>query len=182
VASASADAAWSDATATDAGSSAWSAQRRARVSSEAWASPPRVSALARLLDPPRRPPERALLALLGWPPIGVAFAMLIGQLTGCGRFAAACGEAVAGGATIAIIVAQAAIVAVLLAFPRMAAVAVAGTLAALAAALPATVVLSAAGASREPGIAGQILLGLMALAWLAGAGIGLRRRPSVPAS
>jgi hypothetical protein len=173
---ASAEAAWSDATTTDAGRAAWSAAGATPRRAEAWASLPSRSILSRLLDPPWPPTERGLLALLGWPPIGIGVAMVVGQLTGCGRFAATCGEAVAGSATVAILIGQLAILAVLLAFPRLAAVAVAGTLTIIVTALPATVVLSAAGASREPGVAGQVLLGLMAIAWLVGVGLGFRRR------
>ena len=37
-------------------------------------------------------PTRIGLALVGWPPIGVAIATIAGEVTGCGRFAATCVE------------------------------------------------------------------------------------------
>ncbi len=107
---------------------------------------------------------RLALALLGWPPLGVAVATGIGESTGCGRFAASCGEVFSPGTWIV----QIAIILLLLAIPQLAAWSAVGTLAALAAAIPTAVVLSAGGGSRQPDASAGLLLAVLGLAYLAG--------------
>jgi hypothetical protein len=72
--------------------------------------------------------------------------------------------------------AQLAIIALLLALPAVAAASAFGTLAALAAAVPTAVFLSATGGSREPEAAAAILAAVLALAYVAGVVVAIVRR------
>ena len=112
------------------------------------------------------------IALVGWPPIGIAIASLAGEVTGCGRFAASCIDMFAIGTWLA----QITVIVILLALPTLAAVSAVGTLAALAASVPTAVFLSATGGSREPVASGAILAGVLAIAYVAGAVLALVRR------
>ena len=112
------------------------------------------------------------LALLGWPPLGVAAATAIGESTGCGRFAASCSEVFSPGTWIV----QIAIVLLLLALPRLAMWSAVGTLVALAAAIPTAVVLSAGGGSRQPDASAGVLLAVLGLAYVAGVACAIARR------
>jgi curved DNA-binding protein CbpA len=116
--------------------------------------------------------SRLALALVGWPPIGIGLAFLLGELTGCGRFAATCVDGFALGTWIG----QLAIILVLLVVPGLAAVAAVGTMATLAAAVPIAVLLSAAGGSREPDSAGVVLGVTLGAAWAIGVAIAVVRR------
>jgi hypothetical protein len=189
-----AEAAWPDPTATDAGQAAWSPApgrggdgapaRGRRPSSQATGQPDqgqaarvlRSAILGRLLDPANRPADRFLVALLAWPPVGLAVATVAGEVSGCGRFAATCSEASSSSVTVAVLAGQVAILAVLVALPRLATLFVAGTLAVLVAALPAAAMLSLAGGSRPSGVAGRLLVEIMTVAWLAGVVLAVRRR------
>jgi hypothetical protein len=117
-------------------------------------------------------PARIGLALVGWPPIGVAIATIAGEVTGCGRFAATCVEMFGVGTWLA----QVAVFLILLALPSLAAVSAVGTLAALAASIPTAVILSASGGSREPAASASILGGVLAVAYMLGFGFALVRR------
>jgi Meckel syndrome type 1 protein len=117
-------------------------------------------------------PARIGLALVGWPPIGVAIATIAGEVTGCGRFAATCVEPFGVGTWLA----QLAVIVVLLVVPSLAALSAVGTLAALAASIPTAVVLSASGGSREPAASATILGAVLALAYAAGVAFALVRR------
>jgi Meckel syndrome type 1 protein len=116
--------------------------------------------------------NRVGLAVLGWPPIGVAISTIAGEVTGCGRFAATCIETFELGTWLA----QLVVIVILLALPSLAALSAVGTLAALAASVPTAVILSASGGSREPGASAAILGGILALAYLAGVAFALVRR------
>jgi DnaJ-like protein len=116
--------------------------------------------------------RRVAVALLGWPPIGVAIAWLLGELSGCGRFSASCVETFAVGTWIA----QFAVLGALLLLPALAAASAVGTVALLAAAIPASILLSAVGGAREPGAAAGALAVVLAIAWLAGAAFAVGRR------
>jgi hypothetical protein len=115
---------------------------------------------------------RVAIALLGWPPLGVALATIAGEMTGCSRFAAGCVELFGVGTWLA----QLAIIALLLALPAVAAASAFGTLAALAAAVPTAVFLSATGGSREPEAAAAILAAVLAVAYVAGVVVAIVRR------
>jgi hypothetical protein len=127
---------------------------------------------APLLRPPSTPIGRLALALLGWPPLGVAVASAIGETTGCGRFSASCAEVFAPGTWIV----QIAILLLLFALPRVAGWSAVGTLTALAAAVPAAVVLSAGGASRQPEASAGALAAVLGLAYVAGVAWAVTRR------
>jgi curved DNA-binding protein CbpA len=115
---------------------------------------------------------RIALALVGWPPIGVALATIEGELTGCSRFAASCVEPLEVGTWLA----QLVIIAILLALPSVAAIASIGTVAALAAAVPTAVILSATGGSREPVASAAVLAIVLSAAWLIGVVLAIARR------
>ncbi|HEU4920100.1 MAG TPA: DnaJ domain-containing protein [Candidatus Limnocylindrales bacterium] len=115
---------------------------------------------------------RVALALLAWPPIGLAVATAAGEMTGCSRFAAGCVELFGVGTWLG----QLVILSVLLALPALAAVAAVGTLAALAASVPTAVFLSATGGSRQPDAAAAILAAVLGIAWLVGAALAVVRR------
>jgi hypothetical protein len=116
--------------------------------------------------------RRVAVALLGWPPLGVAIAWLLGELSGCGRFSAGCVETFAVGTWIA----QFAVLGALLLLPALAAASAVGTVALLAAAIPASILLSAVGGAREPGAAAGALAIVLAIAWLAGVAFAVGRR------
>ncbi|HEV8489326.1 MAG TPA: J domain-containing protein [Candidatus Limnocylindrales bacterium] len=116
--------------------------------------------------------RRVAVALVGWPPLGIAIAWLLGELSGCGRFSAGCVETFAVGTWLA----QFAVLGVLLLIPPLAAASAVGTLAMLAVAIPASILLSAVGGAREPGVAAGLLAVVLAIAWLAGAAFAVGRR------
>jgi hypothetical protein len=116
--------------------------------------------------------SRLALALVGWPPLGLGLAFVLGEMSGCGRFAATCVDGLAMGTWIG----QLAILAVLILVPGVAALAAIGTLATLAAAIPVAVVLSAAGGSRDPATAGVVLGVTLVAAWIVGVAFAMVRR------
>jgi DnaJ domain len=120
--------------------------------------------------------ERVLFALVGWPPIGLAIAGLYGELTGCGRFAATCAGPNDGPFGIATWLVQLAVVASLLAVPRLGRAASAGSVALLGAAIPSAVLLAAIGGARDPANASAALVGLLGAAWLAGVALDVTGR------
>jgi hypothetical protein len=122
--------------------------------------------LANLLDPraPRTPAARLLLALAGGVPIAIWLAWLLGELTGCGRFAATCEPEVVTTAWVAGFV----LVVALVLLPAAAAILVAGTAGALVVAIPATVFLTASGGARMPEESGMVLGFALIAGWLAG--------------
>jgi curved DNA-binding protein CbpA len=107
---------------------------------------------------------RLAIALLGWPPLGLAAATAIGESSGCGRFAASCGELSSPGTWIV----QAAILILLLALPRVAAWSAHGALAALVVGAPAAVVLSAGGGARQPETSASVLTLVVVAAYIFG--------------
>jgi curved DNA-binding protein CbpA len=109
-------------------------------------------------------PSRAVLALLGWPPLGFAFAAIVSDASGCGRFAASCVDTFDVGTWVG----QLAILAVLLALPRLASISAIGTLAMLAVSVPGAVLLSAAGGAQQRDVAASALTVLLVIAYLAG--------------
>jgi curved DNA-binding protein CbpA len=120
--------------------------------------------------------ERLLFALVGWPPIGLAIAGIYGELTGCGRFAASCAGPNDGPFGLATWLVQLAVVAILLAVPRLGRAASAGSVALLAAAIPSAVLLAAIGGARDPGNASAALVALLGAGWLAGVALDVSGR------
>jgi curved DNA-binding protein CbpA len=127
------------------------------------------------------PIRRLGLALVAWPPIGLAAGAAIGEITGCTAYSAECG----GSDLLLPWLAQAAILGLLLLLPPLARLFVGGTIAVLLALVPITAFLLVLGAGGAPQAA-LVMAGLLALAWLGGVGwaafAGRRRRASGLAS
>jgi len=123
-----------------------------------------------LLGSPGDDPIRRLgLALVAWPPLGLAAAAAIGDITGCTTYAAAC----SGSDTILPWLAQAAILGLLLLLPPLARLFVGGTIAVLLALIPVTALLVAVGAGGASQAA-FALGALLATAWAAGVALAAR--------
>jgi curved DNA-binding protein CbpA len=126
-------------------------------------------------SPADDPIRRLGLALVAWPPIGLAAAAAIGEITGCAAYSAECG----GSDMLLPWLAQAAILGLLLLLPPLARLFVGGTIAVLLALVPITAFLLVVGAGGAPQAA-LALAALLALAWLGGVGwaalAGRRRR------
>ena len=115
---------------------------------------------------------RVIRAFVGWLPVALGIGWIVGELTGCGRFAATCDPAV----DPAILVVQGAALAGLLLAPWLAAVAAGAALTLLAVAVAVTLILSATGTAADEGSRRAALGGLLLLAWLAGLAIGIAQR------
>jgi hypothetical protein len=113
------------------------------------------------------PLRRLGLALVAWPPIGLAAATMIGDVTGCNVYSADCG----GTEPLLPWLAQAGILGLLLLLPPAARVLAGGSIAILIALVPITAFLVAVGASGAPQ-AGFALTFFLVGAWLAGVGWG----------
>ena len=112
---------------------------------------------------------RVPLALIGWPPIGILLVAIIGEASGCSRFAAGCSQ----DTSVVIWVAQLAVVTVLLTVPRLAAISSIGTLVALATAVPATLLLSVGGGAQERAASIAALSAVLTIAYLGGVAYGV---------
>jgi hypothetical protein len=122
------------------------------------------------------PVRRLGLALVAWPPIGLAAAAAIGDLTGCSVYAASCG----GSDPLLPWLAQAAILGLLLLLPPIARLLAGGAIAVILALIPITFFLLAVGGSGAPQAA-PVMATLLAGAWLAGVAWSARaslRRPN----
>ncbi len=120
---------------------------------------------AALLAVAHRPDRRwrILLAVAGWPPIGLALATLLMDASGCSRFAATCPAAVP---VVAWLI-QPAVIAVLALGPVLAATAAFASVAALVVVVPVAAVL-AVGTVPESRAGAPALAVAVALAWFAG--------------
>jgi hypothetical protein len=126
---------------------------------------PALSDLARLLlRDPVTPAWRLGLAAAGGAPLAIGLAWLLGELTGCGRFAATCDPGVVSFAWLAGL----AIVAFLVLVPALASVTTVGSVTLFLAGVPATVLLSATGGARLPQASSAALGVILVLGWLAG--------------
>ena len=112
---------------------------------------------------------RLPLALIGWPPIGILLIGVIGEASGCSRFSAGCSQ----DTSVVIWLAQLVVVTILLAVPRLAAISSIGTLVALAAAVPATLLLSVGGGAQERAASIALLSVVLSVAYLAGVAYGV---------
>ncbi len=97
---------------------------------------------------------------------------LVGELTGCGRFAATCDPSVTPLAAVG----QLLVLAALLLLPEAAAIAAGAALVLAAAAGAASLILSATGAAADEGSRRAALGALLVFAWLTGLAIALVRR------
>jgi len=104
------------------------------------------------------------LALIAWPPIGLAAALLLGELTGCNRYAASCTEP----ASLLGWIVQPVLVAGLLLLPGLARVAAVASLVVGVAAVGGAVALSSIGGTRAPAAASGLLLALLVMAYAVG--------------
>lgn len=109
------------------------------------------------------PIRRLGMALVAWPPIGLAAAAATGELTGCTTYSAACG----GSEPLLPWLAQAAILGLLLLLPPVARLLAGGAAGVLIALVPITAFLLAVGGSGAPQAA-PVMAALLAVAWLAG--------------
>jgi len=117
-----------------------------------------------LLGAPSDDPIRRLgLALVAWPPIGLAAAAAIGDITGCTSYSAAC----SGSDSLLPWLAQAAILGLLLLLPPLARLFVGGTIGVLLALVPVTALLVVVGGGGAPESA-FALGALLAAAWVSG--------------
>jgi DnaJ domain len=159
-------------------------ERRPRHRVEASASGPATQAQQLRWPPPGDaavdPLRRVRLAIVAWPPLGVAAAISAADVTGCAMASASCD----GLDPFLPWLAQPVILALLALLPPLARFLSFGTIGVLVAIVPVTAVLLAFGAGGTPQ-AGFALGALLALAWLGGlayaAVSGLRRAsPSTP--
>ena len=159
----------------DAAAAAWSSAWPPRARSARRAGTRRRSLPRDLIGGPADDPIRRLgIALIAWPPIGIAAAALIGDVTGCATFSASCG----GTEPMLPWLAQAAIIGLLLLLPPIARILAGGSIGVLVALVPLTAFLVAVGGTGAPQ-AGFALAFLLGLAWLLGIAWGvaqLRRR------
>jgi curved DNA-binding protein CbpA len=114
---------------------------------------------------------RFVLAFVAWLPIGAFIAWLAGELSGCGRFTASCVD----GSWASLIV-QLVAYAILVALPPLAAISAAGTIGSLALSVPAAVILSAGGGSRQPEASAVIITVTFFVGYTAGVAFALGRR------
>lgn len=125
------------------------------------------------------PLRRVGLVLLAWAPVGIASTAVIGQVTGCASYSAACD----GTDPFLPWVAQAIIVGLLLIAPPLARAFAAGSLGLIVGLVPATglvIALGGGGSSAAP----PVLAAVLAIAWILGTAWGVRRlalaRPALP--
>ena len=111
-------------------------------------------------------------AVIGWLPIALGLGWFIGEVTGCGRFAATC-DGSAGPISLAL---QLAVFAVLLGVPVLASLATMASLTVVAASVLAALILSATGSAAD-GDSRRAALGVVLLvAWLGGLAVAIWRR------
>ena len=115
---------------------------------------------------------RLVQAVVGWLPLALGLGWLVGEVSGCGRFAASCDGGIAMLGPILSVVA----LAVLLLVPRLAAIAASGAVAAAVAAVPTTVVLAATGSAAAPDARSGVLGLVLLVAWSSGIVIAVVRR------
>jgi hypothetical protein len=115
---------------------------------------------------------RAVRALLGWLPIALGLAWIVGEASGCGRFAASCDPSV-GPLTTA---GQGIVLAVLFLVPEIAAIAAGAALVVVTAAVAASLILSATGSAADEASRRAALGALLVVAWLSGLAISIVRR------
>ncbi len=130
--------------------------------------------LARALTDPRTggPRGRVIRAVVGWLPIALGIGWLLGEIIGCGRFAATCDPSVS---PLILLLQGAALVALLLS-PLLASLAAGAALGLIVAAVAATLILSATGTAADEGSRRATLGLLLLVAWLAGLAIAIAQR------
>jgi len=116
---------------------------------------------------------RVVQAIVGWLPLALGIGWMIGEMTGCSRFAASC-----DGTTSAVLqpVVAVALLGLLLLVPRLAALAASGAVAIVVAAVPTALILSATGDAAEVQMRATALGVTIVVAWLVGVGVAIARR------
>jgi hypothetical protein len=148
------------------------------------ASPPDVgralSDIGRALTDPTFGGGRGRLgrAFLGWLPIAFGVSWLVGEITGCGRFAATC----TGLADPIVLALQVGALLLLLALPVVASIAAMGAITLLVAAVAAAFALSATGEAADSESRRVALGAVLLVSWLAGVGVAVARRARTPES
>jgi len=111
-------------------------------------------------------------AVIGWLPIAFGIGWAIGEITGCGRFAASCD----GATGPFVLLLQGLLLAILILVPPLASIAAVAAMSLLGVAVVASLVLSATGEAASSA-ARQLTLGsLLIVGWLTGFAIALARR------
>jgi hypothetical protein len=137
------------------------------------AGPPRSSELQRAAA---TMPGRVIAALLGWIPIAVALAALTEAVPVCGGMATVCSDPLTGG----IWVVDLAVIALLVAIPRLGWIAAIGSAAFFVVGIVATPVLLVLGGTRTPTGTASALTVVLVVAWLAGIALALSGRVDLP--
>jgi hypothetical protein len=91
-------------------------------------------------------PARVVAALLAWPPLGYLAALVVGEVTGCARFAAGCTD----DASVVMWALQPLVIGILLLLPFVARPLAVGAIALVIAAVPTAAALSASAGNRGP--------------------------------
>jgi hypothetical protein len=115
---------------------------------------------------------RLVRAVLGWLPIALGLGWLVGELTGCGRFAATC----TGAAEPVLLGLQVAVFGILLVVPPAASVATTAAVTLLVAAIVASLILSATGGAADSDSRRAALGAVLLIAWLSGLAVAVARR------
>ena len=115
---------------------------------------------------------RVIRAVIGWLPIALGLGWVVGELTGCGRFAATCD----GSADVWLLGLQVAALIVLLLVPALASVATMAALTVFAASVATAFILSATGGAADSDSRRAALGIVLLLAWLGGLSIAIGRR------
>ena len=115
---------------------------------------------------------RVARAVIGWLPIAFGIGWLVGEMTGCGRFAASCD----GAATPFVLLVQGLLLAVLVLVPTLASIATVAAMTLLGAAIIGSLVLSATGGAADSTARQFTLGGVLLISWFAGLAIGVMRR------
>ena len=115
---------------------------------------------------------RVVRAAIGWVPIALGIGWLVGELTGCGRFAATCDPSVFPLTAVG----QAIVLVALLVVPEVAAIAAGASLGLLGAAVFASLILSATGAAADEASRRTALGALLVVSWITGLAIAIVRR------
>jgi hypothetical protein len=117
-------------------------------------------------------PGRIIRAIVGWIPIAIAIGWFIGELTGCGRFAATCD----GSSEPLVLGLQVLTLAILLVVPALAALATIATLTVLVAAVLGALTLSSTGEAADLEARAATLGVVLLVAWTVGLILAVARR------
>ena len=115
---------------------------------------------------------RVARAVIGWLPIAFGVGWVVGELTGCGRFAATCD----GSTDPFVLLLQVAVLVLLLLVPVLASIATMAAVTLFAAALFAALILSATGSAADGDSRRAALGAVLLVAWLVGVAVGVARR------